>query len=133
MQDQICILVIEPHKRPYVMEIPDELERYQDLVGGNIEIVPFETDDGAVLIDNEDGKLLGLPGNRRLEFDVIVGTFFIAGSDGNRLVSLTEDQIRKYSDRFSEPEDISVQEINYFMSIQVFGFHDYIRKKRKTN
>ena len=60
---------------------------------------------------NEEGKLNGLDGNRRIENDVIAGTFFVVGDDGEDYRSLTEDEAQKYMERFAEPEDISPTEI----------------------
>ncbi|MFR4562345.1 MAG: DUF3846 domain-containing protein, partial [Flavonifractor plautii] len=46
------------------------------MVGGYIEVIPLEE---ICLVRNERGKLMGLPGGRRLGNDVIAGTFFLAG------------------------------------------------------
>ena len=52
-----------------------------------------------------------MKGNRRIEGDVLAGPFFIAGDDGEKLCSLTDEQLEKYADVFAEPEDISPDEI----------------------
>lgn len=46
---------------PEPREIPNTLAELQDCVGGNIETVTFASD--AVVICNEEGRLLGLPHN----------------------------------------------------------------------
>ena len=78
----------------------------QRVVGGDIQAVyPF--DDAAAIICNEEGKLLDLPMNRALKdehglpYDIICGTFFVAGLGDEEFVSLTEQQLRKYSDLYS--------------------------------
>lgn len=55
--------------------------------------------------------MLGLPLNRGLRddagdlYDIIAGTFFLVGlGGGGATVSLTDDQIRKYEQRFHDPE-----------------------------
>jgi hypothetical protein len=83
----------------------------QTIVGGSIEaIYPFE--DSVALICNEEGKLLGLEGNRRFGGDIIAGVFYVVGEDkcGN-FVSLTEEQMEHYNKRFWEPEQYSMGDV----------------------
>ena len=94
--DKLTVLVVEPMKAPYVKRIADDLHTLQSLVGGNIEAVyPFS--EPVALICNEEGKMLDLSPNRflRLEngepYDIVCGTFFLVGTDGDKFVSLTED------------------------------------------
>jgi hypothetical protein len=82
--DQIQVVVIEPMKKPYKKTIPNTLEAQQELVGGYIEIIRMGNTEsgGSIAITlNEEGKLMGLPYNRRIigrgGSDVFVGTFFI--------------------------------------------------------
>lgn len=55
---------------------------------------------------NEEGKNLGLPFNRPLfdendlPYDIICGTFFVAGLGVEDFVSLTEEQIRRYKEHY---------------------------------
>ena len=98
------VLVVEPQKPCRVQEI-DGLAAMQQIVGGDIEAVyPFQ--DSAALVCNAEGKLLGLPMNRplldedRLPYDIICGTFFIAGLGQEDFVSLTEEQIRRYKELY---------------------------------
>ena len=72
--------------------------------------MPF--DDDAAIICNEEGKLIGLPLNRAIYdssgslVEIIAGDFFIcrAPADSDRFESLTEEQKKKYSERFKYPE-----------------------------
>ena len=104
------VLVIEPQKVPEVRKIDDNLETMQAIVGGYIQtIYPFQ--DEVTLVVNDEGKLLGLPLNRELVtedgtcYDIISGTFFIAGTPSNcdHFTSLTEEQIERYSEMFAVP------------------------------
>ncbi len=102
MRDKIKILVVEPMKPCEVREIPDTLETMQALVGGYIQAVyPFQEE--VALVCNENGKNLDLPYNRPLTndrgipYDMICGTFFLAGVGAEDFVSLTEEQIQKYT------------------------------------
>lgn len=107
---QITVLVVEPGKAPYTKEIGDDWRAFQAEVGGAFQIV-YPGYDPVGLVCNDDGKLLGLPMNRGLRddagdlYDVIAGTFFLVGlGGGGTTVSLTEEQIRKYEQRFHDPE-----------------------------
>ena len=85
----------------------------QRLVGGYIQAVyPF--DDPVALICNEEGKLLGLPMNRTLRdergvpYDIVCGTFFLAGIAEDDFASLTDRQIEKYTDYYRREVVLSV-------------------------
>ena len=98
------VLVVEPLKPCYVREI-EGLQAMQEIVGGHIEaIYPYE--EQVAVIVNEEGKLLGLPYNRPLldehgvPYDIVCGTFFVAGLSGETFTSLTEDQLRCYKELF---------------------------------
>ena len=106
------ILVIEPLKEPYVKDINGSIESMQQIVGGTIQaIYPFDNPEIA-LICNDDGKLIGLPLNRALYdkdgklFDIIAGTFFVcsAPADSENFESLTDEQIKEYSESFKNIE-----------------------------
>ena len=101
----IRILVIPPEASPYPTEIPHTLAAMQSIVGGDIEaLYPF--DDPVGIICAESGKLVGLPPNRALRdsdgkiYDVIAGTFFLAGLDAANFTSLPDDLLEKYTNRF---------------------------------
>lgn len=65
---------------------------------------PLADDRNASLYCNDEGKINGLPSNRRLGGDIIAGTFFICGSDGGEYdCSLTDEQIAHYKGRFAAP------------------------------
>lgn len=65
-------------------------------------------------ICNDEGKLLGLPWNRTLTdahgvpYDIVCGTFFVAGLKEDDFASLTEQQIEKYKDKYSNEMILSV-------------------------
>ena len=105
------MLVIEPHKEPYEMVIPKGLEPLQQAVGGWIECTyPF--DDNTYVVGNEEAKLIGLEGNRRINGQIYAGTILIAGDDGcGGTMDLTDEQIQKYTEMFKTPEDITPEEV----------------------
>jgi hypothetical protein len=65
---------------------------------------------------NEEGKLLDLPYNRALTddngipFDIICGTFFVAGVDGEDIGSLTPEQIARYKEKYDNEIIFTVPE-----------------------
>ena len=99
----IKVLIVEPGKDPYPKEIPNTLKSLQSQVGGLIQALYLSD---AAIICNDEGKLLGLPWNRPLfdedgnVYDVIAGTFLIVGLTEDDFGSLTEEQIKKYTEIF---------------------------------
>ena len=66
---------------------------------------------------------MNLQANRRVGRDVIAGTFFIAGDDESEdLVSLTDEQVNEYKERFHELEEIEQQEVFEKIEITIRGF-----------
>lgn len=66
--------------------------------------------DDVIAIVNEEGKILGLEPNRRYGNDILVGNIVLVGNGEEEFISLTEEQIKKYSKIFYEPEQISYEE-----------------------
>ncbi len=105
MNNTIKVLIVELEKDPRVEEISHTLESLQQIVGGYIQaLYPF--DDPVAIICNEEGKLLGLPWNRPLYdengriYDIIAGTFIIAGLTKDDFGSLSYEMIEKYTAMF---------------------------------
>lgn len=103
------VLLVKPEMHPQVVEIENELEVLQKMVGGLIQAVyPF--DDNVCLICNDEGKLLNLDLNRALYdndgdvYDAVVGNFLVVGMGVEDFCSLTDEQIERYEERFHQPE-----------------------------
>lgn len=61
---------------------------------------------------NEEGKLIGLEGNRRLGNDILVGVFYVMSEyEEGELISLTESKIKRYTNLLWEPENFDRAEI----------------------
>lgn len=116
----IRVLVIEPHRVPYESEIENTLDGQQRAVEGLIQYI--KNGDGTVIVVNDDGKVNGMEGNRRIRGDVLAGPVFIAGDTGETLCSLSDEQLEKYAKRFAEPEEISREEVEEHCIIRFFGF-----------
>ena len=99
------VLMVEPGKAPYETQIGNDLQSMQALVGGYIQAVyPFEQP--VALVCCESGKLDGLPLNRALRdsdgdiYDIIAGTFFIAGLGESDFTDLPHE----LAEQFRQPE-----------------------------
>ncbi len=93
-----------------VAEIKNTLEAKQIIVGGLIEmVVPANHIDDAVLICNDEGKLLNMEPNRVLRmadgtaYDIICGPMIVirAPFDSDDFESLTDSQIDYYSQLYA--------------------------------
>lgn len=106
---EITVLMVEPGKHPKVTKLKDDLDSLQKAVSigadyqGLIEFVSLGN--GDCIMCNEEGKLIGLEGNRRLGNDILVGVFYIMSeNEDGELLSLTERKIKYYTNIFWEPE-----------------------------
>ena len=92
------VLIVEPEKAPRMANISGDLESLQKAVGGYIEAV-YPYDDPVAIVCNEEGKLIGLPLNRKLEdYDIIAGTFIVCGLGEEDFDSMTPEL------KFADPE-----------------------------
>ena len=125
VKKEIKTLMIEPGKHPVVTVLNDDLDSLQKAVSigadyqGLIEIIGIGS--GDCILCNEECKLIGLEGNRRMGSDIIAGVFYTMseGEDGE-LVSLSEEKIKYYTERFWEPEVFDSAEIE--PSVHVWFF-----------
>lgn len=120
MSKELQVLMVEPHKVPYKATILDELPDLQESVGGLIEVL--SNNDGTLIVCNDEAKVIGMDGNRRIHGDVIAGPFFVVGEDGENFRSLTDEEMEKYAERFQEIEDISPQEVEANMGFEIHFF-----------
>ncbi len=117
-KEMFRVILCEPGETAEVVEIEDELESMQDLVGGLIEPYdPFysETDpryENVILVCNEEGKLMQLPLNRAIVdedgrvMDVIRGPFFLcyAPVESERFLSIPPDLEEEFLRKYELPE-----------------------------
>ena len=103
------ILVVEPLKHPYVEDIDGSLKSMQEIIGSGVHAThPF--DDSVNVITTDMGRLIEQPMNRALRDedgrvdDVLSGTFLICGISNDRFISLTDEQIKRYTQLFYVPE-----------------------------
>ena len=106
-ENQIRVLKVAPFATPEVCMLNNHLRALQEAVSigidyvGLIEVVSLEEDTRACIICNEEGKLIGLPLNRCVGYDIIAGVFYVVGQDETRnFTSLSEEQIAYYKKKF---------------------------------
>ena len=123
-ENLLAVVFVEPHKKPVVRKIRNEYEDISHAVGGLIEHIYQK--DGTILVANEESKLLGMDGNRRLNDgkSILAGPFFVVGDDGEDYRSLTEEEIKKYMNRFDEIEEITPEEVagDMWMTVTTFSW-----------
>ena len=73
---------------------------------------------------NEEAKLIGMEGNRRLNGEIYAGPMLIVGDDGvGGTMDLTDEQIAKYTKMFEQLEDISPEEVESSAGFGIYGFY----------
>ena len=85
------VVIKKAGQKPEVKEIKGELHEMQEIVGGHLEVIGIF--DGIFCVLNEEGKLIGLPANFALAYDVIVGDVFFCSVSGEDFASLNDMQI----------------------------------------
>ena len=110
--DGMRVVYVTPNHTPIDIRIGTELEDLQNAVGGLIEPIYCEPE-GIILVGNDEAKLMGMKGNRHIGngSSIIAGPFFVCGDDGEEFVSLNDEQVKTYMDKFAELENISDAEV----------------------
>ena len=78
----------KPSCAPEIIEVENTLKALQREVSGYIETVTIASD--AVIICNEEGRILGLPDNCRVCGVDFVGTVLIVGTKGDEFCDVPE-------------------------------------------
>ncbi|MBU5439767.1 DUF3846 domain-containing protein [Tissierella sp. MSJ-40] len=121
IEKAIRILKIEPQKLPYEKEISNDLEGIQGEVEGLFDYLYL--DNNCILVCNDEGKLNGMELNRRVGNDIIAGPFFIVGdSQDGEFVSLTDEQIEKYTEEFGKIQEFTGEEPEAQPRMTFIGF-----------
>lgn len=113
------VVYVEPNRPAYEAEIANDLDHLQKAVGGLIE--PIYTEDGMLIVGNDEAKLMGMAGNRHLGDSVLAGPFFVCGDDGEDFCSLTDEEAARAMERFAEPEQISQAEVQADMGFTIIS------------
>lgn len=115
-EDYINVLMIKPMEHPKQIVIPNNITTFNRLVGVDTyypcrdEVIIIDRNIG--IIRNSEGALLDLKGNRKVNDEIIAGTFLIISFDEHGFIaSLSEENIQKYSDRFWNIENFTDREV----------------------
>lgn len=101
-EKEITVLKVSPHKKPKVVTLKNELSALQEAVSSGVKdyhhlIQLVGVEEGVDLLLNDEGKLIGFEPDRRFGQDVLVGDFYVVGTDGENLASLPQDKMEKYA------------------------------------
>ena len=116
------VVMVEPNKPAYITEIGTDLKSLQAAVGGLIETINYLHDPDAIMVGNDEAKLIGMEGNRRFMEGIVAGPFFICGDDGEDFCSLSDELCEKYVQLFAKPHEISQDDVENDIRITIFGF-----------
>lgn len=91
------VVIKEPNKKGYIKDIEDDLNEYQKIVGGYIEVLYHFTrfEKNLLVISNEAGKILGLDFNFYLSLsDYLAGTcIFLNDNLEGGFCDITQSQL----------------------------------------
>lgn len=109
----LTILYKKTDELPKVTKIPNTLDAKQKLVGGLIEVVPYND---VLIICNEEGKILNLKPNLIFDYDYIAGDCFLVGDDylHGDFKSLTSEQIEKYTKELIQKSNGGIDKESYY-------------------
>ncbi|MGN0641261.1 MAG: DUF3846 domain-containing protein [Oscillospiraceae bacterium] len=123
--EMMKVVMVEPNKPAYITEIEHSLKGMKEAVGGLIEPIYYLDEPRAVMVGNEEAKLIGMEGNRRFGDRIVAGPFFICGEkmteDGMDFCSLSDELCEKYVQKFAVPESISQDEVEQDMGFTLIG------------
>jgi len=114
-ENKIKVLKIEPGQAPQVKEIRNDLASLQAEVGGLIECISFPN--GCVAVCNEEGKINGMPPNRRLGADFVCDT-----THDGEFASLSKSKVAEYSQLFADIPEFTGQEPELEPGFTFMGF-----------
>lgn len=116
------VVYVEPGKPAYEKQIGSDLRDLQKEVGGLVECV-YAHDDRTLIICNDEGKLMGMEGNRRLDTgSIIAGPFFVIGAAGDDFRSLADAEVNRYLQKYAEPQQISQREVQADRGWMIYTF-----------
>lgn len=118
----IKVVMVEPNKPAYITEIGKDLKSLQAVVGGLIETIGYLHDPDAIMVGNEEAKLIGLEGNRRFLEGIVAGPFFICGVKGEDFCSLSDEKCEEYVRLFAKPHEITQDDVEQDIRITLIGF-----------
>ena len=121
--DTYRVVYVEPGKPACVREIGKDLKSLQEAVAGGLIECVYAHHDDTLIVCNDEGKLIGLEGNRRLDNgSIIAGPFFVVGVQGDDFRSLTDAEVERYLQHYAQPHEISQREVQSDMGWTFISF-----------
>lgn len=108
-QRAIKTLMVPPYTAPQIAYLPVSIEGFNRMVSiGAAEIgvaTSKKLENGIYILYYGSGYFTGLHANRRVNDEVIFGTFYVVGTDAeSRPRSLSDEEILWYDARFGKPD-----------------------------
>lgn len=117
------VVYVEPGKPACEKEIGSDLKSLQEAVGGGLIELVYPHRDNTLIVCNDEGKLIGMEGNRRLDNgSIIAGPFFVVGEAGDDFRSLTDAEVSRYLQKYAEPHQIFQKEVQADMRWTIISF-----------
>lgn len=123
---EIRVLMVEPGEKPKEALLQTDLDSLQKAVSigceeqGLIEMVSIGRK--CSILCHEEGKLIGLPGNRKIGNDIIAGVFYIFGdTNSGGMRSLTDEELEHWYKVFEHPEYYTDAEVAESIMLKFFG------------
>lgn len=111
----VTALIVPQNQHPQITQLCDDRAFLDLSVSRGTDFmcsaIATSLEKGIAIIYAQEGVLLCLPGNRRVGNRIVAGTFYVVGVKDDKLRSLTDAEITKYTLQFWEPEIISEDEI----------------------
>lgn len=102
MEEDIRILVVEPKRKPFFAKIERNLREYYRIINGNrIEVI---ADGKSAIVLDEGGKIRKKEPNRIYCDDILAGTFFCCGIDGDDFCSIEDEEAERLTALFDNAE-----------------------------
>ena len=116
-ENYIKVHMVKPMAHLKVVTIPNNITTFNRSVSMDnyytcdAEILLIESYIG--ILRNSEGSLLNLKGNRKINDEIIAGTFFVVGFDEHGFIaSLSESKIKEYAKRFWDIEYYTNKEVS---------------------
>lgn len=122
----INVLIVEPGKKPYQKEICSDLNSIQKAISAEVIQSVYPYDDPVAIICDDEGKITGKELNRALRdtdghvYDIVAGTFMIAGLGKENFISLNKELMKKFNDKFKTPERFITDGYGHVVVIPVY-------------
>ena len=110
--DTMRVVVVEPGREAYAADIGKSVSSWYEVLGCEYVESCYPFSDSAAIVCDDEGKINGSLPNRAILSgrgeiqDIMFGKFFICACGAEDFGSLSEEQVKRYTDMFRYPERI---------------------------